>query len=321
MSIMGSGINMSKYKFSMIQRTAIWKAYKNRCFYSEEYLPFSDMEIDHIIPEWLEDIPEEFDKLKKRLDLSEEFQINSYYNWVPVKHRLNRRKGALKFSDSNFRYYLELVRSKVNTVISEIKKLENQANNEKILTSLAAQIDSNHITKAEIITFLNGVDTISKNISDPIVITFSTLIENLSVDENEIIKQFNILEEKFRQNTNAIIVISEQENNGETLSMRLAFWYFDINEITSITPAPWIITEIAMYSEIYEDNPEELYKKAVVQIYQKIIYDPNDPVFRLSMCPDCGSKQLERSSSIDYNHDEEYFLIKCLDCGWGDWTQ
>ena len=312
---------MAKYKFSMIQRTAIWKAFNKRCFYSEEYLSFSDMEIDHIIPEWLEDIPEEFYELKRRLELPEEFQINSYYNWVPVKHRLNRRKGELVFSDSNFRYYLELVRSRVNTIIDEVKKLQNLANNEKILISLATQIESNYITKAEIITFLNGVDTISKGISDPIVITFSTLIENLEVDENEIIKQFNMLKEKLRQKTNAIMAICEQENNGETMSMRLAFWSFDINEITSITPTPWIITEIAMYSEIYENNSEELYKKAVVQTYQKIIHDPDDSIFGLSVCPNCGSKKLEKNTFIDYEHDEEYFSIRCLDCGYGDLTQ
>jgi len=44
-----------------------------------------------------------------------------------------------------------------------------------------------------------------------------------------------------------------------------------------------------------------------------------DP-FGVLICPSCGSDKLNRSSTIDPDRDEMYYLIGC-ECGWGDWTQ
>lgn len=313
---------MSKYKLSLIQRTAIWNAHNKKCFYSGEYLKFSDMEIDHIIPEWLEDLHDEFIALKRRLGLNEDFQINSFYNWVPVKHSLNRRKGELEFTDSNLRFYLNLASLKVTIIQNEVTKLERQAINERLLTSLAAQIESAYITKAEVINFLDDINATSKDISEPIILSFSVLLEDLEVvDVDEINEQFSNLELALVQNTKSIISVSENENNGETLSIRFVCWYLDLNKLDSVIFTPWILTEVAMYSEVYENDPQDFYDQAIIKTYHQIISDPQDTVFGLSMCPRCGSKILERNSASDYKHDEIYYMIKCLNCGWSDWTQ
>ena len=45
-----------------------------------------------------------------------------------------------------------------------------------------------------------------------------------------------------------------------------------------------------------------------------------DP-FPFLVCPMCASRNLKRTYATDYERDKEYYIIKCEDCGWGDWTQ
>ncbi|MEH2007708.1 MAG: hypothetical protein V7K81_21725, partial [Nostoc sp.] len=73
------------------------------------YLPlpfFEQLHIDHILPEKLLNNPEELEHLKVNYGLREDFDINSYYNWFPVKIKINLQKGGLIYSESNARYYL-----------------------------------------------------------------------------------------------------------------------------------------------------------------------------------------------------------------------
>ena len=46
---------------------------------------------------------------------------------------------------------------------------------------------------------------------------------------------------------------------------------------------------------------------------------PSDP-FGVLICPSCGSSDLNRSSTIDPQRDDIYYIISCK-CGWSDWTQ
>jgi DNA-directed RNA polymerase subunit M/transcription elongation factor TFIIS len=103
--------------------------------------------------------------------------------------------------------------------------------------------------------------------------------------------------------------------------MRFAFWNFDINHLDTDKILQWSITEVAFYSEIYSDNWEDHFNKSIVKRYHEVIQDDSDPIFGLSICPECGNKELEKSSATDYSRDEEYYFIKCSKCGWNDWTQ
>lgn len=72
-------------------------------------------------------------------------------------------------------------------------------------------------------------------------------------------------------------------------------------------------------------KPELDYIKAIVKKYHEVIIDHDsleegDPL-PYKVCPNCGSLRLKRGSYTDYFHDEIYFFVKCLDCGWSDWSQ
>lgn len=73
---------------------------------------------------------------------------------------------------------------------------------------------------------------------------------------------------------------------------------------------------------IIGEKPSQSFIKAIMKQRKKLVYDnTKDSPFPFRVCPECGSENLQRSSTTDYEHDEIYYSIKCKDCGWSDWTQ
>jgi 5-methylcytosine-specific restriction endonuclease McrA len=96
---------MSKYRFLTLERAAIWEAHDKRCIYCGELISFTDLHIDHILPEELVDKHDELDRIKYEYDLESEFSINSYYNWVPAHSSCNLRKSNIKFAKNRLRFF------------------------------------------------------------------------------------------------------------------------------------------------------------------------------------------------------------------------
>jgi len=73
------------------------------------------------------------------------------------------------------------------------------------------------------------------------------------------------------------------------------------------------------------EKPKLDYIRAIVKKYQEVVMDCDDlekgDPLPYKVCPNCGSPRLKRKMYIDYSRDEVYFFIKCLDCGWGEWSQ
>ncbi|MBC8031861.1 MAG: hypothetical protein H7Z16_17395 [Pyrinomonadaceae bacterium] len=81
---------MGKYE----RRYALWKHHRGRCFWCDEPVGFQEFEIDHFIPERLEDNPSELSKVRADFGLSASFVINDYCNWLPSHRRCNQKKGG-----------------------------------------------------------------------------------------------------------------------------------------------------------------------------------------------------------------------------------
>jgi len=130
---------MAKYKFSPIQRMAIWKAYKGKCEYCRELIPFSDLEIDHILPKSLLDNPDELERIKLEYGLGSEFEINSYYNGIPSCKKCNRTKSDRIYSKSATFHFLEMVAKPKYEEIRKIEQnLEKKIKKEGFLTRTEA---------------------------------------------------------------------------------------------------------------------------------------------------------------------------------------
>lgn len=86
---------MKKYnKNDPLVRQAIWECHNRRCYYFghvDGELKFSDLVIDHVIPEAT--VPKRLKILVKEYNLDEDFELDSLYNYVPCKQRPNNLKG------------------------------------------------------------------------------------------------------------------------------------------------------------------------------------------------------------------------------------
>lgn len=324
---------MGKSDFSIIERAALWRANGTRCFYCTELIAFCDLEIDHIIPESTP--PDRLENLVHKLDLGERFLINSFRNLVPTHHNCNRRKSNTEFSEGNLRFYLALWQKKQSGAEREFEALQRQKSNEQLLTALAAQIEAGRLSTQEVITFIQSLAQKDRPevISEPWVISLGLNVPELLESESlpsgaphDYATLCDWLEErlliKIRQRIPSLSAQTEASaRNGETLSIRFAFWNLDLNHLSGCDLSPWEILEIAPYSDIYDTKWDDLFPKAVVQTHHAIVADADEPVFGLRLCPKCASDRLKHSGQMDYKHDEIYYLIECEECGWGDWTQ
>lgn len=114
---------MNKTRIEESLRLALYDAYKGKCFYTGEPIPYLDFEVDHIIPE---SRVSDIEIIKKRLGLEDEFHINSVENLVPSRPGINLRKNGELFSDNTLLLYLEQTKAKKKTVIALRDKYEKQ---------------------------------------------------------------------------------------------------------------------------------------------------------------------------------------------------
>lgn len=100
------------------------------------------------------------------------------------------------------------------------------------------------------------------------------------------------------------------------------------------TPLPSLLNDTLGYRLSSDENIKELSHKIAgepsdIQQLQRLQEKfknlsagmESDPIFGIVVCPDCGSTDFERQQAIDESRDDTYYLIKCNQCGWNDWTQ
>lgn len=323
---------MSVTRFTTNLRYALWRANDKRCFYCSEPINFAALEIDHLIPERTTD--SELDELKQRLGLAACFALNSPLNLVPAHHICNNRKSGSLMEDSAIVFFTQQWSGKQQRIDLEIESRKAAAKRDQQLIGIARLIEEGSLSKQELWQFICNIEPVREaEPEDPFVVTFGVNITHLlesgvlpfpsaaSIDE---ICTF-LESELFNSIPAGPPILAQQTEtsgrNGESLSIRIAFWNIDLDRLGEVELPFWEILEISTYSEIYASSPSDLLARAVVNAHGKVTEDASDPVFGIGRCPSCGSSELERQSATDYKRDETYYTIGCKECGWGDWTQ
>lgn len=145
------------YRFTTLQRLALWRAFGERCAYSGEPLLYKDLQIDHILPESLLDSPDELQRLMENYGLDPEFEINSYYNWLPVHGRFNRQKGSLVFEEPAARFFLSMVRHRYPQTVALEAQYKRRMKRSGVLLPLGAAIESGVLSATEAIQFVQDL--------------------------------------------------------------------------------------------------------------------------------------------------------------------
>ncbi len=88
---------MSKYQFSSAERYAVFTVHGEVCYLCRCPIDMGTFQVDHVIPESLEDDPDKLNKVLESFGLGDSFEINSFENWMPACVQCNNRKRAMIF--------------------------------------------------------------------------------------------------------------------------------------------------------------------------------------------------------------------------------
>ena len=142
---------MKKYKFTKLQRDVIFKGYDNRCFYCENiFSTMGDMQIDHFIERNLLEKEEELENLKKILNVNPNFEIDSYYNFIPSHNGCHIRRHKNEFTIKRKAILLEEIALKVPKLIELEEKLKKDKTKTRILNELNRKLELGIISIEEI---------------------------------------------------------------------------------------------------------------------------------------------------------------------------
>jgi hypothetical protein len=308
------------------QRVALLRAHNWVCPYCQKTIDsLSNSEIDHIIPKSYGNNPSMLRELLNRIGMPD-LVLDSYRNWFPIHGEpCNRIKGKVLLPDHSLVMQLEIARQKEPRVLEEEQRFDRQLRSRDALAAFVRLIEPGEFSKDEAIAYIQNAQVATQKRSDPMVLSFSVNVVELMASHNcpqdagEGEKLYEYLEKSLMSaldDSGAVFVsVGASERNGETISIRYAFWLLDLESLPGKFPFNWELLQVAPYSEVFPgQDPEDLFKKAIILKRNKLIINWNsDDPLAYNFCPQCGSSQLHRSSHS--MPDDTVYYIRC-DCGW-----
>lgn len=264
---------MRKYRFTSLEKHAIWIAYEKLCFYCGNPLSFREVTIDHLLPEYLLDKPEELRKINLEYEIEANFSnftINDFCNWVP-SHGVgcNFSKSNTIFEKGIMLFYLHKVQKKLPKVKQELERLIKDASKNKSLSSLSFALKKEIVSVEDVVAILEEIEK-ERFQDEPVIIAFGLTIEDVldqdfpgeNPPENypELCDWLeDDLVTKLTKNLSYLFLYTEASSrNGETLSVRLVFPELCLDEINNLnlkqlmqTLLWWNIVEVANFCEVY----------------------------------------------------------------------
>lgn len=141
---------MGKYKFSRVERFAVWQTYGGACYWCRSPIKFSVMEVDHLIAESLANDAEALKKTISEFGLPETFNVNEFANWVAACGECNRQKAAMKIRNSpKFLFVLGQVSDRADRCRELAKDLLTDKEKDNLLAKLAAAIERSEFDENE----------------------------------------------------------------------------------------------------------------------------------------------------------------------------
>ncbi|SRR6266436_4012676 len=141
---------MAEQKLNYFKRRAIWEAHGKRCAYCGEPLSFSQLEIDHILPEALLGAPERWRLIREEQSLPAGFSLLGYENLQPSCRRCNSRKRADPFLPGRIAIELGVAgraKRQINDLIDDFKKADQR---DKLRFAIAGALGSGELSERDI---------------------------------------------------------------------------------------------------------------------------------------------------------------------------
>lgn len=104
---------MPTYAFNDAERYAVYAVHGEKCYMCGNPIDLLTMEVDHVIPEWLVDHQERLLTILKGYGLPDNFELNSFANWMPACPRCsNRKRGRVYRPTLRIQVELEIAAEK-----------------------------------------------------------------------------------------------------------------------------------------------------------------------------------------------------------------
>lgn len=149
---------MSKYRFTLYERYAVWSFHKQQCYLDFEPVLWRDAQVDHVIPENMTEKPEELKKLLHDCGLPENFNLNDYCNWMPIHGRCNASKQDSTYFEAP---RMVQVLRRLQEVAEKVRAIERRFLEDKskagVLTYISSALDTGNIRSDELQAFLAGL--------------------------------------------------------------------------------------------------------------------------------------------------------------------
>jgi hypothetical protein len=246
-----------------IKRFSLWLAHGGRCRYCSEPFPFAYMTTDHIIPKRLKEEPEKLKDILKICGLPENFDLESYENWIPCHQKCNREKTGMIFEINSIVFFINIAKQYAEKAIKIEENILTKRMLEQNLATIGCLIEEGIIDKDCIEIYLK--ETKPRD-NDQIVISFGVTYEEIE-NKREIpgIKECSLddwLKQDLIKNLKDIVssefYICEEGDSGDCLSIRVAFKSVNPEEIYQFKSPWWEMLEVDWYSDIYEEMPDQL---------------------------------------------------------------
>lgn len=138
-------------------RYALWQAYQRKCAIClEDMFNYSDLEIDHIIPEAIFKDTKKANQIINTFNLPPEFNFNGLENLRPAHHKCNNDKRANKLPDEITAGLFRKASSKIKDVKKYIKKFDEEAKHALNIEVIRKQLNEGQITLEEYVDRINN---------------------------------------------------------------------------------------------------------------------------------------------------------------------
>ena len=145
---------MPRKEIPTSRRAAIWRAHNQRCIYCTELVSFSDLDIDHIIPNSLLDRQQELVRLKEEYGLSKTFDIDGLSNLVPSHRHCNLQKLGQVLPKNRALHFLSIAEAKTPKAQKIEKEIRRQIERDNVTVLLQVALDKGLLSPGQLTAIL-----------------------------------------------------------------------------------------------------------------------------------------------------------------------
>ena len=141
---------MAKQRLPRSDRQAFWEAYDHRCAYCDESIRWTDLVIDHIIPESLLEKPLKLASVQSEYGLGKDFDLRGDLNLVPVCARCNKEKSDRLYPQERTIIILGKASQHAARVVALRTRFQQEPKKERLLADLSGAFEIGAISKMEL---------------------------------------------------------------------------------------------------------------------------------------------------------------------------